>query len=109
MRHHKNLTEERWQKLSFFDQMANVGSEVGRAIKRRNKRNIGYSRLSFERALELMDLTISDAKNIERLRELTRVRESLADYFEGTNICDSSDESWENYFLAFNHAARRRS
>ncbi|KAF0133821.1 MAG: Uncharacterized protein FD145_1031, partial [Candidatus Saganbacteria bacterium] len=61
---------------------------------------------AFERALELLDLTISDKKNISRLRELLRVREVLADYFVFDNTYNSTDESWQKYFLQFNYAAR---
>jgi hypothetical protein len=30
---HKSLASGRWQKLTFPEQMANIGSEVGRAIQ----------------------------------------------------------------------------
>ncbi|MBU2036638.1 hypothetical protein KJ866_00295, partial [Patescibacteria group bacterium] len=62
----------------------------------------------FERALELLDLTIDDDKNKKRLRELLRVREVMADYFQFDNIYGSTDKSWQNYFYAFNYAARLR-
>ena len=29
---HKTLADNRWQKLSFSEQMANIGSEFGRAV-----------------------------------------------------------------------------
>jgi len=103
---HKNLAAGRWQKLSFFEQMANIGSEVERTIKWKNKGNAEYSRMAFERALELLDLTISDSKNIKRLKELLRLRETLADYFAFENEYKSTDKSWQNYFYAFNFAAR---
>ncbi|OGZ40467.1 MAG: hypothetical protein A3B04_01515 [Candidatus Portnoybacteria bacterium RIFCSPLOWO2_02_FULL_39_11] len=102
---HKELAQGRWFKLSFFEQMANVGSEVGRAINWRGK-NAQYFQAAFERALELLDLTIDDAKNKKRLRELWRVREVMADYFQFDNIYGSTDKSWQNYFYAFNYAAR---
>lgn len=101
---HKNLAQGRWFELSFFEQMANVGSEVERAMKWREK-NIEYSRLAFDRALELLDLTISDAKNRKRLKELFRLREVLADYFYFDNIYQSNNQKWHNYFNAFNYAA----
>lgn len=105
--YHKDLIESgRWFKLSFFEQMANVGSEVGRTIKWKNKGNEEYSRLAFERALELLDFTIEDSRNKKRLRELTRVRECLADYFVFDNEYKSTDKSWQNYFHPFNFAAR---
>ena len=34
---HQDLTKEKWQALSIFEQMANVGAEVGRAINWRKK------------------------------------------------------------------------
>ena len=106
---YKNLAGGRWQKLTFFEQMANVGSEVERAIKWKNKGNAGYSRMAFERALELLDLTIANEKGYIHLRELTRVGETLADYFAFENSYNSTDKSWQNYFYAFNFAARASS
>lgn len=102
---HQELAQGRWFKMPFFEQMANVGSEVGRAINWRTK-SAADSQLAFERALELMDLTIDDEKNKTRRRELARVREVLGDYFVGDNIYGSSDANWQNYFYAFNYAAR---
>ncbi|OGZ33110.1 MAG: hypothetical protein A2174_01080 [Candidatus Portnoybacteria bacterium RBG_13_41_18] len=100
------MTKERWQKLSFFEQMANIGSEVERAIGWKKKQNIEYSQMAAERALALSDLTIEDLKNKKRLRELMRLREILADYFYGNNSFSSSDTLWYNYFYPFNWAAR---
>lgn len=108
MIHHKGLTKRRWSELSFFEQMANVGSEVERTIKWKN-RDSEYARLAFERALELLDLTIGGAKDLPRLKELVRVRELLTDYFEFDNIYGSSDEKWQKYFYSFNFAARNNS
>ena len=59
---HKNLAGGGWQKLSFFEQMANVGAEIGRAINWREK-NKEHSQAAFDRGLELLDLTINDKKN----------------------------------------------
>ena len=102
----KNLTEERWFKLSFFEQMANVGSDLERAIKWKEE-HPGRSTSAFESALELLDLTIDDKKNRARpiLKELCRLREVLVDYFCFDNIYGSSDEKWNSYFYAFNYAA----
>lgn len=103
---HEQLASGRWAGMSFFDQMANVGSEVERAMKWKNKGNKEYSRMAFERALELLDLTIRDAKNKKRLKELARLRETLADYFEFDNDYHSTDKGWSNYFFSFNYASR---
>jgi len=103
---HQKLASGKWEKLSFFEQMANIGSEIGRTISWRNKKNKIYSKGAFKRAVELLALTISDSKNQKRLRELTRLREAMIDYFFGENEFSSSDKLWHNYFYPFNYAAR---
>ncbi|PKL72235.1 hypothetical protein CVV26_02485 [Candidatus Kuenenbacteria bacterium HGW-Kuenenbacteria-1] len=104
---HKQLAGGRWNKLTFFEQMANIGSEVERTIKWKEKCNIDYSQQAFERALELLSFTIDDQKNKKRLKELVRVYECLVDYFVFENQYGSSDKLWQNYFFVFNWAARK--
>ncbi|MFH0969154.1 MAG: hypothetical protein V1804_01465 [Patescibacteria group bacterium] len=103
---HQQLASGRWAEMPFFEQMANIGSEVERAMKWKGKGNQEYSHMAFNRALELLDLAISDIKNKNRLKELTRLRETLADYFEFKNEYNSTDKSWSNYFYSFNYASR---
>lgn len=103
---HKELSEGKWQTMSFLEQMGNIGSEVSRCIKWKNKNDKKNSAFAFERALELLDMTIQDPKNIKRLRELTRVRETFIDYIEYGNQYHATDLQWEKYFLAFGYAAR---
>lgn len=102
---HKGLALGEWQKLTFFEQMANIGSEAIRALKWRDKGRIDYSKMASDRALELLYLSIDDKRNIHRLAELTRLYECLVDYFYGENIYKSDKRRIENYFMAFNHAA----
>jgi len=106
---HKELASGRWFELSFPVQMANIGSEVIRAINWKNKNNPEYCQKAFERSLELLSLTIDDHNNKNRLKELTRLYEVLVDYFAFDNEYKSSDKSWQNYFLAFNYLARSTS
>ena len=103
---HKRLASGKWNKLSFMDQMANIGSEVERAISWKNKKNDLYCQKAIQRAFELLSFTVSDSKNNKRLRELTRLHEVLADYFYGQNQYGSSDKLWQKYFYAFNYASR---
>ncbi len=102
---HRELAEGRWFDLALVEQLAHVGSEVERTMSWRAKGNAEYARRAFERALELLDLTIGDAKHRSRLRELTRLRETLVDFFWFDNCYRSTDESWRRYFHAFTHAA----
>jgi len=83
---HQQLAKGRWKKLTFPEQMANIGSEVIRAISWQQKNNPEYSKLAFFRSLELLSLTIDcQIKNKSRLKELTRLYEVLGDYFLGKN------------------------
>jgi len=104
---HKELAMGRWSKLSFLEQMANIGSEVERALSWRIKKNADYAQKAFERALELIDLTLDKDRNYAHLKEITRMREALVDYFSGVNQFMSSEGSWREYFLPFAYASRR--
>lgn len=106
MQQHKQLASGKWFKMSISEQLANVGSEVERTILWKNKNNPDYSNRALERALELLDLTVEDAKNRYRLKEILRVREALVDYFMFDNEFSSSDELWRKYFYPFIFAAR---
>lgn len=103
---HKGL-EERWNQFTLCEQMANIGAEVGRTINWKKKGNLTMSKNALYRALELLDFTISDPKNIKSLKEILRVREALVDYFLYNNIYKSSDVIWEKYFNFFNISARK--
>lgn len=103
---HKELASGRWAGLSFLEQMANIGSEVERALNWQAKNNPAYSRKAFERALELIDLTLGSTTIYTRLKELTRVREAISDYFIGSNQFKSTEASWRRYFLPFAYSVR---
>jgi hypothetical protein len=102
---HPSLAAGRWQTLSLMEQMANIGSEVERALNWLNKNNPEYSQLAFLRALELLGLTIGDLRQGRRLKEITRVREALLDYFLGDNEFHSTEKAWRAYFYSFAYAA----
>ncbi len=102
---HTELTEARWQSLSLLEQLANVGSEIERAMKWSGKGRMDLSANAVLRGLELLSLTIGDPRHLQRLKELTRLREALLDYFFGPNEFGSSDQAWHGYFHAFGMAA----
>ena len=104
---HKNLALGRWNQLSLIEQMANIGSEVERALNWRAKNNAVYCQQAFERALELIDLTLGNLKSFPQLKELARLRETIVDYFFGTNEFLSTENSLKKYFFYFAYAARK--
>ena len=102
---HTDLSQN-WNHYSIYEQMANIGAEVGRSINWKKKNNVQMTQNALYRALELIDFTVADAKNKNRLSEILRMRELLVDYSLGSNIYHSSAEGWNKYFYYYNLAAR---
>ena len=106
---HRELAEGRWWTLSLFEQLGHVGSEVSRAI-RWTSLNPELAQGALYRALELMDLTLSDPRHRQspaRLREIARTREVMVDFFAGSNEYGSTALDLQKYFDAYALAARR--
>ncbi len=102
---HKNLADGKWQKFTLLDQMGNIGSEISRALRWKDKDLKIFENAIF-RALELLDLTIQDLRWRRRLKELVRTRELLCDAFFGGVKYGSTLKDLERYFFTFALAAR---
>jgi hypothetical protein len=102
---HRDLAAGRWGQFSLAEQLANVGSEVGRMLRWRG-RDERLMTGAFERALELLDLTLADRRWRDRLREIARARELLCDAAAGGREYGTTLEALDRYFLAFAVAAR---
>lgn len=103
---HQDLARGRWFELTLCEQMGNIGSEVGRAANWRRKGNSVDCDKALERALELMDMTITDKRWQKRAKELCRAREVLTDVFYGDNQYNDSPEAMEKYFFQYALAVR---
>jgi hypothetical protein len=106
---HRELAAGRWWTLTLADQLANVGSEISRAVRWR-ERNVEMARGALHRGLELLDLTLADPRHRRspaRLREIARAREVVADFFAGENQYASTAASLQRYFDAYALLARR--
>jgi hypothetical protein len=107
---HRELAAGRWHELSIAEQLGNVGSEVGRAI-RWSQRNPAVAEAARDRALDLLDLTLDDPRHrrsVARLREIARAREVVADFLTGGGLYVTTAASLQKYFDAFAIAARSR-
>jgi hypothetical protein len=100
---HPGLAGGRWQQLSLAEQLANVGAEVGRM----RHRAAAPRAAAFERALELLDLTLADPRWRGRRKEIARAREVLCDAADGGREYGATLEDLDRYFLDFALAARR--
>lgn len=103
---HQLMANGKWQQMSLAEQMANIGSEVFRAIKSKGKKDYRSAELAFERALELFDLSLQDDKNLKRFVEISRARETFVDFFKYENQYKQSEESVNSYFYHFNYLDR---
>lgn len=94
-----------WGKMSFSEQMGNVGSEIHRALKWREKNKPELEQKAIERGLELLDMTVAaegeHGVGEARLRELRRLRETLCDFFFGAQQYYSDAASINRYFDCF--------
>ncbi len=106
---HATLAAGRWNQLTLVQQLANIGSEVGRAARAKSSGNESRLVPAIDRCLELFDLTLADERWRGRRREIARAREVVCDFLVGDNLFGSSAESLDRYFLAFAVAAREGS
>lgn len=103
---HKNLAAGRWHKLTFAEQMANIGSEVGRACRSQNRDEVRFW-AAVIRAMELFNLTFSDKRWGNRLKELSRVYEVFCDAVLGGKMYGSALKDLDRYFNYFGILAAR--
>ena len=104
---HAGLAAGRWLELTLAEQLGNIGSDVGRALRASANGDSERSRAALDRALELFDLTLADDRWATRRKEIARAREVVCDFLVGDNEFGSSAETLDAYFLGFAMAARR--
>lgn len=92
-----------WQGLTVFEQMGNIGSEVGRALDAKRRGDEVAMIGAFYRGLDLLDATADSlaTQKSPRLTEILRAREQFAAAVES-----GTDNKLEAYFMNFAFAAR---
>jgi hypothetical protein len=94
--------KEKWARLSPFEQMGNIGSEVGRsmnALQRGDKESLDGA---YRRGLDLIDATVDAWDSEPRKRELLCARKLFTNAIESHKV----DRQLDNYFMQFAIAAR---
>ncbi len=99
-----NFDTEAWIKMDMFNQMGNIGSEVGRAMSAKRNGKTDRMNGAFRRGLDLIDFTAGlwAAHKSPRTRELLLAREMFA----RSVTTDEVDATLEAYFMQFALAAR---
>ncbi len=78
---HKTLTPNKWQKFSIKQRELMIANELNRAKNWIEKKDPEEVNNCYERALELLDLTVEITKSGNRLREYLRLREMMAKFY----------------------------
>ena|SRR5881397_495385 len=105
---HSDLAAGRWSTFSLAEQLANVGSEVDRAITAWSAQRSDRFDRALARALELFDLTARDDRwRGHRRREILRAREEFCRLFFGEGVPSGTVRSLQHYFLHFAVLARQ--
>jgi hypothetical protein len=94
----------KWAEMDMFNQMGNIGSEVGRALSAKRQGRLDRCQAAFYRGLDLIDETsqLWAAQKQPRLKELLYARELFAESI----TTDKVDPTLEAYFMQFAIAAR---
>ena len=91
----------RWNDMPIGVQISNIGSEVSRAIRWKNKNETEKMMEFYRKAIELLKFTEEDPKNKNRINELRFCEEELSDFFTGINYYGTTQEQLEKYYDAF--------
>lgn len=101
------MLKSRWREFSLAQQLGNIGSEVNRAVCWKEKGDKKAAEKAAERVLELIDLTISDDRWRDKLKEVLRLREVFCDYFFDLDRFDISSKMFTDYFIPFAMMSQR--
>ncbi len=101
---HLESVRPSWTKFSLIEQLANIGSEVHRAVLAKNNKARYWGAVT--RALDLFWLTIEDPRWSGRRREILRARELFAAAALGSDEFKTSLEDLDDYFDPFTWLAR---
>ena len=101
MDHYEEKTDARWFSMPIGVQISNVGSEVNRAIRWKNRKEPQKAENFCKKAIEFLEIIKRDPKNVHRRGELDAAIEELRDYFLGENLFQTTDEVLTRYYDAF--------
>jgi len=102
------VDRKRWARLTLFEQMGNIGSEVGRSIRADCTGDKALFEGALVRALDLFDATVEGlvARKSVRAREVLRAKDQYLQLFYGDASDPIEAHRLENYFMEFAIAAR---
>ena len=104
------IDREKWGKYTIYEQMGNIGSEVGRAI---NAKRSGYDYRIEGAVVRAQDLFLATAeciiksgKQLHRVKEILRARDQFMEFIYTDGFDEAEAAKLENYFMYFAYIAR---
>jgi hypothetical protein len=101
------ISAERWQRFSLAEQLGNIGSELSRAARFKQQKELERFTASLDRAHDLVIFTVADPRWRNRLRELLRFREAVSDWYLNGITYGISLAKLVEYCLPFALLARK--
>lgn len=98
--HSSIMDEDRWIRMPLSMQMGNIGAEISRLIHWKRKCNHKNTEASWDRVLELIDLTVYGIQKSDRpfrMKEILRLRELVCDYAGEFNEYNIDGEALAEY------------
>ncbi len=102
------IDQAKWEKLSIFNQMGNIYSEVGRSFKTRDKSDQKDHVEAVKRAVDLFDATIYSLNKTKspKAREVAQAKNQFLITVDNSKASSESVQSLDRYFMQFAVAAR---
>ena len=99
-----SVDRKKWAALGVFEQMGNIGSEVGRSLLAKRNGDEQSAQAAVARALDLFDATTEAwlVASPPRTKELLRAKEQYLEAYSDP----TTDNGIENYFMQFAIASR---
>lgn len=102
------VDRECWGKMSIFDQMGNIYSEVGRSINAKKLGNNEDCEKAVVRALDLFDATVDALVSVKspKTKEVLRAKDQYLDSLYGPQPSPKKFSDIDRYFMQYAIAAR---
>lgn len=102
------IDRNQWSKFSLFEQMGNIGSEIGRTFSSGVRNDTLATEQAVERALDLFKATIEPLVKMKspKTKEILRAKEQFLQIVTDGRFSSSEATSLDRYFLHYALAAR---
>lgn len=107
LKQHKSLTVEKWKKFDFAQQILMIGNELNRAKNWISKNDKEEVKRCYERALELIYLTISLISKHSLLFEIVRLKEYICYLYNADTLSSEKNTMAYNSLIALSPESYR--